>query len=102
MTLAEVHLAIQIDDRETGFEATQASVPDSRSRARRPDTARIAARTKTCAPSANPKLSSGARLNAAGGMTSSGRRSAMTLLIQALAAVRTMNRLTTATMTGAR
>ena len=48
----EIHFEVQIDARVTGFEATQASVPDSRSRAIRLPTTKIVAMTKIWAETA--------------------------------------------------
>jgi hypothetical protein len=92
MALEEIHLASQIELRETGFEATHASVPLSRSRTMRLATAKIAARMKICDPMAPTRLSSGAiETGASGGSTSGGRLLMISWLIQAFAAARTMN-----------
>src|SRR5690242_5146860 len=82
IALDEAHFASQIAVRETGFEATQASVPDCRSATIRLPTAKIAARTKICAPTAVSRLSIGTREAGAGASAPSGSEAMMRLVIQ--------------------
>src|SRR3954471_18571457 len=59
IAVAEAHLAVQMPIRDTGFDATQASVPRSRSVTRRLIAAKIATITKICVPTAVRMLSVG-------------------------------------------
>src|SRR4051794_29749451 len=67
------HLDVQIAVRETGLDATQDSVPVWRSTTIRLPTAKIAASTQICAPTALSRLSSGTREPVAGASAPSGR-----------------------------
>src|SRR5690606_22672380 len=100
---AVIHFARKIEPRDTGFEATQASVPLSRSRMTRLATAKIATRMKNWAPTAAATLSSGAIET--GGMStasSDGSASRSVVLIQAEAAVRVIITVVTTPTTQAR
>ena len=103
IAVAEIHFEVQIDARVTGFEATQASVPASRSRAIRLPTTKIVAMTKIWAEIATSRLSAGVSdLSCSTGISPAGRTAARRLMMNALAEASSMNAAVTARTTQAR
>ncbi len=93
------HLDIQIEPRATGFEATHARVPWSRSVTSRPIDPKIAATMKICDETAARKFVIGSIVALADPVVASGTLARTHVASAPLAAARTMNVAVTARMT---
>ncbi len=99
---AAAHLDSQIEPRETGLEATHASVPRSRSETSRLIEAKIATTTKIWVATEARKFVAGSSEIGPPDVVASGTLAMIQVLIAAFAAVRAMNAVVTATMTHGR
>src|SRR3954453_14255554 len=103
IAVADAHFDVQMLVRETGFEATQPSVPRSRSVTSRLIAAKIATMMKICDATASRTLSAGTSESAfAAPAASSGKLLMISELIQEFAAARAMKSDVTITTTQAR